>query len=54
MDEFTERRQENAYNELVDVISELVDVGISTAELIYFLEALKHEILNQEFSSDDE
>lgn len=54
MDEFTERRQENAYNKLVDVISELVDVGISTAELIYFLEALKHEILNQEFADDDE
>ena len=54
MDEFTERRQENAYNKLVDVISELVDVGISTAELIYFIEAIKHEILKQELADDDE
>ena len=54
MDDFTELRKDKDYNKLVDVISELVDVGITTAELIYFIEAIKHEILEQELADDDE
>jgi len=53
-DIFDTRRKEIAYDKLADCVGDLTESGISTAEIVYFMECVKHALIAEEFAEESE